>query len=487
MDDQSSVIEIAGIILCLIFSALFSGSETALTSISTTRARFLIQESYEKWGPLKKWLNSKRQLLTTLLVGNNVVNILCSILAYRLAYRYVPNWAEAISVFGLTLVILIFAEISPKGLALNHSEKIAVPALRFVWFMDKILYPISRPLSRLPLLLFSVNVSEDGEPMPTEDEIKYHIKRGLDKAIFDDSNQAELLMASIEFSITMVKEIMIPRTEMSGLEENSTLEEALCTVLESGHSRLPIYKDNPDHIVGILHAKDILSYLQKNNVSKEFKVYSIMRKDVFFAPETQKISLLLTDMRRRSSHIAIVVDEFGGTAGIITLEDIIEELVGEIHDEHDVDEPEVREVEDNRWVVDAMMTIPDFENETGVILPESENYESIGGFVVHHLGRIPKRGKTLNTAGLQITVIDSDLRHIKLLEIRKDPPFLMKLRIVHLMVHCHDEIFRTIDRLSQARRNIAILCRRRVGFALEIAQKRHRLIVAGDRFRPPFI
>ncbi|MBN2344614.1 MAG: HlyC/CorC family transporter [Deltaproteobacteria bacterium] len=422
MDDGSSTLfELIGIGVCLLLSAFFSSSETTLTSISTTRAHLLMLESPSKYDILKVWLASKKRILAALLIGNNLVNILCSILAYRLAFRYAPNWAEAISVFGLTLVVLIFAEITPKSLAIHHAEKIVVPVMRTVWLVDKLLFVLAWPLAKLPGLLSKNHAFDDGEPIPTEDEIKYHIKRGLDKEVFDDSNQGELLANTIEFTMTMVKEIMIPRTEMVGLDQESTLEAALDSIIESGHSRLPVFDQNPDNIVGILYAKDLLTCMRKKDYPTENLVKNITRKDTFYAPETQKISELLTDMRRRSSHMAIVVDEFGGTAGIITLEDIIEELVGEIHDEHDQDEPELRKLEENRWEVNAHMAIPDFEDETGLTLPDSGDYETVGGVIVTAFGRIPKRGKSIRIGLLNVTVTDADIRHIKRVEIRLDP------------------------------------------------------------------
>ena len=422
MGTESPVLfEFAGILVCLVLSAFFSGSETALTSISTTRAKLLINESPGKWGSLEIWLNSKKRILADLLIGNNLVNILCSILTYRVTFALVPDWAEAISVFGLTLVVLVFAEITPKSFAIHYSEKLVLPIVRIVWLLDKLLFPFSWSLSKLPLLISPKTVDDHEDPTPTEAEIKYHIKRGLDEAVFDDSNQGELLLNTMKFNLTMVKEVMIPRTEMVSLDIGSTIESALETASSSGHSRLPVYNGTPDRIVGILYAKDLLLQFKSEHFKKDKSVKSLIRKEIFFAPETQKISILLSDMKRRSSHMAIVVDEFGGTAGIITLEDIIEELVGEIQDEHDLEENEIREVESNRWQVNAHMPIQDFEDQTGLKVPDSGDYESIGGLVVAAVGRIPKKGKTTRIGTMQVTVVDSNERHIKQLEIRTDP------------------------------------------------------------------
>ncbi len=418
-DSHTTLMELTGIAICLLMSAFFSGSETALTSISTARARLLINENPEKWRILESWLASKKRIIATLLIGNNLVNILISILAYRVIFRLIPDWAEAVSVFGVTLLVLVFGEITPKGLALHYAERIAVPVMRVVWLLDKLLFPLAWPLSRLPLIFSPSGTQEDADPVPTENEIIYHIQRGVDKEVFDDTNQGELLQASIEFNQTMVKEIMIPRTEMVALEQETPIEEALELVIESAHSRLPVYADTPDNIMGILYAKDVLTFLRKPDFSRQAPVSSLIRTEPFFVPETQKISMLLTDMRRRRAHMAIVVDEFGGTAGIITLEDIIEELVGDIQDEHDTDEDELRKVGDGRWQVNAHMPIQDFEDETGISIPDSGDYESIGGFVVATFGRIPRKGKTISVAGMEITIVDSDPRHVKRVEIRR--------------------------------------------------------------------
>lgn len=423
MDDGASTLyELIGIAVCLLMSAFFSGSETTLTSISTTRANLLMEEHPARFGILKVWLKSKKRILAALLIGNNLVNILCSILAYRVAFKISPHWAEAISVFGLTLIVLIFAEITPKSLAIHHAEKLAVPVIRIVWLLDKLLFVLSWPLSRFPLLFSrGTPLHDDDEPVPTEDEIKYHIRRGLDREVFDDKNQVELLEASIDFAETIVKEVMIPRTEMVALEQDDPLESALELVVESGHSRLPVYDSTPDNIVGVLYAKDLLQILKNREYPKDNQVKNVTRMDTFFAPETQKISTLLTDMRRRSSHLAVVVDEFGGTSGIITLEDIIEELVGEIHDEHDTEESEIRQVEPNRWEVNARVTIPDFEHQTGISLPDNGEYETVGGVIVNAFGRIPKRGKSIRIGQIDVTVIDADVRHVKRVEIRNSP------------------------------------------------------------------
>ena len=409
--------EIIGIVACLIGSAFFSGSETALTRITGTRAAVLIEQSPGRYGILRVWMKSKKRILATLLVGNNLVNILCSILAYRVAMNLLPGYAEAVSVFGITLVILVFAEITPKSLALQNAEKIVVPILRVVWLIDKLLFPLAWPLSRIPGLLMRGDDASD-EPVATEDEIEFHIRRGVDRAVFEEKSQGELLVSAMEFSDIMVKEIMVPRTDIFGLEKGTSISDALGKVIDSGHSRIPVYETNLDNILGVLYAKDLLGVLKTGGHGGKH-IETVMRIETMIAPETQTINVLLTDMRHRGMHMAMVVDEFGGTSGLVTLEDIIEELVGEIRDEFDPEDAMIRSLDENRWLVDARLSLNDLEHATGISLPDTGDYESVGGFVVARYSRIPRRGKVITINGLEFIVIDSDSRRVKKLELRK--------------------------------------------------------------------
>ncbi|MFO8072624.1 MAG: hemolysin family protein [Polyangia bacterium] len=412
--------EVVGVAACLVGSAFFSGSETALTHISSTRAEHLLEAEPGKWGILSIWLDNRKRILSALLVGNNLVNILASILTYRIAARIVPGYAEAISVLGLTLVILVFAEITPKSLAMQHAERVAVSVLRVIWLIDKLLWPLAWPLSRIPGLIGRPGAIE-AEPVVTEDEIEFHIRRGVDRDVFEHDEQGELLMSAVEFSEIMVKEVMVPRTDIFGLEKNTPVDEAVERVIERGHSRIPVYENNLDRVIGLLYAKDLLRHIHRARDVEDTGIAGTVRENLLFVPETQKISVLLADMRRLGLHMAMVVDEFGGTAGLVTLEDLIEELVGEIRDEFDPDEAMIAQLGDDRWSVDARLSLMDFEDETGIELPDTGDYESVGGFVVHRWGRIPRKGRVVQLKGLEVVVLDSDPRHVKRVEIRRLP------------------------------------------------------------------
>ncbi|MDD5307501.1 MAG: hemolysin family protein [Deltaproteobacteria bacterium] len=419
MDDAQSapLIEILGIVACLAGSFFFSGAETALTRITANRARHLIESEPGRYGLLRFWIENRRRIIAALLVGNNLVNILCSILAYRLAERYVPNYAEALSVFGMTLVILAFAEITPKSLALHYAERIAVPVLRVVWVLDKLLWIVTAPLSRIPGLFLRGGVSGPEEPPVTEDEIEFHIRLGHDHEVFEEKEQGDLLMSAVEFSETTVRQVMVPRTDIFALEESTPVGEALEAVISQGYSRIPVSRDSLDDIVGLLYSKDLLRQIEKARGDERGTITPLLRKPPFFVPETLKISTLLAAMRRRRQHMAVVVDEFGGTAGLVTMEDIIEELVGEIGDEFDVDNPMIRKAEDGRWIVDARVSVRDLEGATGIALPDSAEYESVGGFVTAECGCIPETGRVVAAAGHEFKVVEADARRVLRLSI----------------------------------------------------------------------
>jgi putative hemolysin len=418
-DSPFPLAEILGIVACLIGSAFFSASETALTHIPPRRAETLVATAPAKFGFLKFWVDGHKRILAALLVGNNLVNILCSILTYRLALRFLPDYAEALSVFGMTLVILVFAEVTPKSLALHYSERIAVPFLRLVWLFDKLLLPIAYPLSLIPGVLLGRAAEDPAEPTVTEDEIEFHIRQGIDQSVFEEQEQGELLMSAVEFSDTMVKEVMIPRTDIFGLEKDTPLDVAVEQIIEHGHSRIPVYDEQLDRIIGLLYAKDLLRFVKRPGGDPKTPISGMLRGAPLFVPATQKIHALLGDMRSGWLHMAMVVDEFGGTAGLITLEDIIEELVGEIRDEFDPDEALIRAVEDGRWIVDARMSLHDFRDETGIELPDTGDYESVGGYVVAEHGRIPRKGRVIATPQAELVVLESDARRVKRLEVRR--------------------------------------------------------------------
>ena len=413
------IFDLLGILVCLITSAIFSGTETALTRIPDAKAHQLYEADPDHNGLYLHWLTHRRLIVSALLVGNNLVNIIASVLGYRVAAYAIPQYAEVVSVGMLTLLLLLFGEITPKSFAMQYWEKLSGPLLRLAWVFEKLFYVVAWPLERVPILLFGRPQNALETPQVTEDDIEFQIRLGVQEQVFEEKGQGELLRSVVEFPETLVKEAMTPRTDVFSIDVTTPFQEALHKLLAEGHSRIPVYKEDFDNIVGILHIRDLLEPLAGSPDAWPETIEPLMHEP-FFAPETQKVSELLSLMKKQAQHMAIVVDEFGGTAGIITLEDIIEELVGDIRDEYDDEEdsPHVVKIDEGLWVVDARMSIYDLRDTIGVMLPDTGEYESLGGFVVAAHGTIPEPGEVIMAPGAKITVISSDARRVEKCEIR---------------------------------------------------------------------
>ena len=420
IDSQALHWEYIGLATCLAFSAFFSGSESALTALSDKKAHQLLDEGGRRTRILRLWVNHPARVLATLLIGNNLVNVAASVLAYRIASYYFGETAEAVAVGGMTLLVLIFGEVGPKTFAVAHAETLCIPLLRLVWIFDRIFFPLAWLLSRFGKRIVKLSTYSEmfnEKPLVTEDEIEYMIELGEREGVLE-ADRSEMLQSVMEFKETMVKEVMIPRTDMFALEDNLTVGEAMPSIIEKGHSRVPVYHERFDKIVGILYAKDILKAVQEEKAASTTPLSRIAKKELFFAVETQKIGMLLKEMRARRMHMAIVVDEFGGTAGIITMEDIIEEIVGEIHDEFDTEEPVIDRLDAHTFIVDAKISLRDLESVLNIELPDEGDFESLGGFLSLSAGRIPEIGQVIFWKDIRFTVTGADRKKIHTVEIR---------------------------------------------------------------------
>ena len=411
--------EYLGIVICLLFSALFSGTETAVTALPDSKAQKLLEEGGKGTRILKLWIDHPARVLATILIGNNIVNILASILAYRIADYYLGHWAEAAAVAGLTLLLLVFGEVSPKTFAVHNAERLAVPLLKVIWIFERLFYPISWLLERLGMNLvrLSRNKDEGEPPLVTEDEIEYMIDLGKREGVLE-ADRSEMLQSVLGFSDTMVKEAMVPRTDIFALEDTTTLQEALGKVVEKGHSRIPVFHDRLDNLVGLLYAKDLLAKIRDCASLDTLTVGQLVRKQPFFAVKTMKLSKLLKEMRARRLHMAIVVDEFGGTAGLITLEDLLEEIVGDIQDEFEHEQRSIVKLNPHTYIVDAKVFTRDLSELLGFEFPEQGDYETLGGFLSLHAGRIPERGHVIHWRGVVFTVTAADERRVITVEVR---------------------------------------------------------------------
>jgi CBS domain containing-hemolysin-like protein len=398
----------------LIGSAFFAATETALTSLGEARVRALIDSGARS---LRLWQKHPDRILSTLLLGNTLVNVGMGALTALVAQELGFSRGLALLTGVITLVILLFGEITPKTLAKRHATGFAVLMMPVVALVYYLFLPLSWLLVQFPRAL---SHKEPGKmEAVTSQELEYMIEMGARQGSIDKVRE-ELLSSVLAFTEVLVKEIMIPRTQVVALEETATYDEALQLVIESELSRIPVYRNSLDEVVGVLHAKALLADIKKGIAPGEFQLTKYCRKP-FFVPDAMKVSRLLTEMQSRKTHLAVVVDEFGGTSGIVTLEDVVEEIVGEIHDESDVEDKKIKVLPDGVVLADAQVGIRELEQHLGVEFPETGDYETLGGFLTATAGRVPPAGSLVVWGGLTFTVKAADDRRVHKVEIARKP------------------------------------------------------------------
>jgi CBS domain containing-hemolysin-like protein len=422
-------IELLAILILLMLSALFSGTETALTSLSNLQAMKAIEEGRHA-RILKLWLEHPNHVISSLLVGNNIVNITISSLATDLAYRAFGNLglkdvaALAVSsAIGLsTLVVLVFGEITPKTYARHNAMRFLGLSPVFL-LLDRVLSLIARAMAAIVTpIVRAFGGRTQGTNEVTGEDIEYMIRVGGETGGLD-TEQKELLSSAMEFSETLVREIMVPRMEIVAYDIGAPLEELYGMLSEHQFSRYPVYRNDLDHVVGIFYTKDLLLQNLKAARTDEalrapFDVAGLLH-EAYLVPDSKKASDLLKDFQARKLHFAVVVDEFGGTVGIVTMEDLLEELVGEIYDEFDVQEALVRELPGKRALVNARIELDALKDALGLALPEDPSYTTLGGFVTSQMGTIPERGQWFVYNDTRFTVRDRDERRVKTVEVSR--------------------------------------------------------------------
>jgi CBS domain containing-hemolysin-like protein len=403
----------------LLGSAFFSSAETALTSLGEARVQALIAGGGHRAGLLRFWQRHPDRILSALLLGNTLVNVglgsLTTLVAEELGYSH----AIALLTGLTTVIILLFGEITPKTFAKRHASGYAVAIMPLVALFYWLLFPLVWVLVQFPRALARLTGSDGPVASVTSQELEYLIELGAKQGSIDKVRE-QLLSSVLSFTEMLVKEIMIPRTQVVALDESASYDEALKLVTESELSRIPVYKNSLDELVGVLYVKSLLADVKKGIEPGEFQLQKYLRKP-FFVPEVMKVSRLLTEMQRRNTHLAVVVDEFGGTSGIVTLEDVVEEIVGEIHDESDIEDKKIKILSDGVVLADAQVSIRDLEEHLGVDFPEGGDYETLGGFLTATAGRVPPAGSLVVWGGLTFTVKAADDRRVQKVEITKKP------------------------------------------------------------------
>ena len=399
--------------LCLVLSAFFSGSETAFISLERFRVQHLVETKVRGANRVAKMIERPERFLSTILLGNNLVNTAAAALATALAISVWEESGVLIATLGVAVVLLIFAETMPKTLANRHAEKLSLLLVRPIELISWLFAPfvailiwISSGLTRL------VGGTLVPRSLVSEEEIRTMITVGHKEGTVEET-EAEMLHNVFEFGDRPVGEVIVPRPEVVSVEKGTTLADFLAIYAQSPMSRFPVYQENMDNVVGILSIKDVLMATAKGTVSDEGTIDNLIRP-AYFTPETKRISELFTEMRDKNYRMCVVVDEYGGTAGVVSLSRLMEEIVGPVGDELAAAEKEYEVVDEYTFQIDGGMRIEEANEELGLSLPEGD-YETVAGFVLSLLGQIPRRGQQLRYKELKIVI--TKMRGLKVEEI----------------------------------------------------------------------
>lgn len=390
-------------VLCLILSGFFSGSEVALFSITRAKVRTLVNEKVEGAEALASLKEHPDRFLITILIGNNITNILAASVATAISIGILGETGLAVSVatFVVVLLLLIFGEIWPKMYASRHSTSMAIRISPVIQILAMIFSPIIFIFNKMSVKMTGTGAFS--HHMVTEEEIKEWIDVGQEEGTIEKDEQ-EMLHSVFEFGDTRVREVMTPRVDVVTLEDTATPHEAVEIFKATGFSRLPVWHENIDAIRGVLNFKDaFVSVLDHEGSQSLLDICS----EPLFVPETKNIDDLLRELRLKKTHMAIVLDEYGSFVGIVTVEDILEELVGDILDEFDIEEQDLVRVAEGVYSVDARIWVEDLNKELGISLPVDETYETIAGLFIEKMGKIPRIGEMCEfpEVGIRLVVI----------------------------------------------------------------------------------
>lgn len=408
------------IILLIMFSSFFSSAETAYSSVNKIRLKSYADSGNKKAKRAYRISENYDKALSTILVGNNVVNIASSALATIL---FVSFFGEAngtlISTVGLTIIILIFGEVLPKNIAKENSERVAMSSSAVLYFLMIILTPFTFLLLKLNSFAkkLSGKRSDNKEPSVTEDELKYIVESIEDEGVLEEQ-ESELVQSALEFDEKTAYDILTPRVDVTAIDIDDDPEKIKTTILKERYSRIPVYKDNIDNIIGILHTRDYLELLLE--VSEPD--LEALIQPAYFIYRSKKLSAILADFKYKRLHIAVVTDDYGGTLGIVTMEDLLEQLVGDIWDEDEEIEDKFKKLDDNKYEISGDMNISDmlelFKKDARYIETESK---SVGGWVIEQLGDIPEKGTEFTYRELSVKVNDVEDNRIDTVSVLYTP------------------------------------------------------------------
>ncbi len=399
MDEVSPILYVL-VVACIAMSAFFSGSETAFATVNKIRMKNLAAEGNKKAEKVLRISEDYDKTLSAILIGNNIVNIASASMGTVICTAFFGANGAWISTIIMTLVVLIFGEITPKTFAKDNAERFSLAVVNVLDLIIKVLSPLAFVFLQLKNCISKKG--DAAQPTVTEQELKYIIEESQNEGVLEEQ-ESQLVQSALDFDETTVNEVLTPRVDVMAVDIGEDVEEIKRLFLEEGYSRLPVYQGSIDTILGVIHSKDFFRAYLKNN---HLDLHSILQKTVYVPPK-KRISELLKELQKLKSHMAIVTDQYGGTIGVITLEDILEELVGDIWDESDEEEVDMVELSDNRYEVSGDLNVEDFLHDIGFEYRESELEEipsTFAGWALETFERIPDEGDSFSYKNLTITV-----------------------------------------------------------------------------------
>ena len=406
--ETSDIIQLVIVIILLSASAFFSSAETALMTSNKLKMRNLAENGDKRAAKVLKVTENTDKMLSAILIGNNIVNLTASSISTALTLKIFGSKLVGIATGILTFLILVFGEITPKNVASKNAENMALAYIGVISFLVTLLTPVIFIVNTVAKFVISIfNKNSDDNNAVTEEELRAMVEYSHEEGIIENEEK-KMIVNVVDFGDTVAGDIMVPRVDMVMVDEKSSYEEILQVFREERYTRIPVYEETPDNVIGILNVKDFLLIEDKVN----FVMKELLREPLY-TYEYKKTSALMMDMRKTGANIVIVLDEYGITAGLITLEDMLEEIVGEIRDEFDADEDEgITKVSDLEYLIDGSTNLDDINDRIGLSL-SSEEYESIGGLIMEKLGRLPVEGEIINFDNIVLTVKKMDHARIE--------------------------------------------------------------------------
>lgn len=411
----TQILLLAGLLL---LSALMSGSETALTAIGSWKVRQLREDGEDPDGVFALLERQPTRFITTLLIGNNLVNIAATALVTQISINLARSsgFSESLAVGYatgvMTLLVLIFGEITPKSIAVHNAVGFSRLVIRPVYILSIVLYPVGLAFTWITSSLLRLfRLEPRGNPLITENELRLMLRSAEESGVIEAQEEA-MIKGVIDLEETVVREVMTPRVDVIAVGEGESMHEVLKLVDEHGYSRLPVYADSIDDIIGVVYARDLLAYLDRPEALQQSRVAEVASPPAF-VPETLSVLSLLRDMRVRQNHLAVVVDEFGGTSGVVTLEDIIEEITGEIYDESDQpEEDEIVALDEGSFRIQGSAHLEDVGDELNLTFSDDGEFDTLAGFLINEFGYIPEVGESVEHQGVLFLVQEADERRI---------------------------------------------------------------------------